>query len=438
MDRSALARATDNSEAPTPGYLYKDIARNAAISPVVSGEIATYLTRRLASKSNHNIKTKCLKVLAKVAQDPVTRGQFKRATSQNATAMAAIKEALNFRGPPDAIRGDEIYQRVRGAAKEALDAIYSDTPAPEPSGMMGGGPGMGAGVSSSYGSSPYASSAVPVAGAPRMEGIGNPQYQDPRLDSQGSIANMTLGQVVAATGQTLKAIYDDPLAKNVTAAPPAHRAGGSGSSSSSSSMQGYGGGGYGAPPGRNELASATNNQWTMASNRGPNAVAPPQNFNQDRDAAYFKARDSGSNAFQWAQGENAAVSNGGAGGVGGTWGSAATKPANSAHMSVAAQSRAQAHAPTSTYPTHSTGGVVSGAGGSAASDGSYEKNLIMELCPPGGMRAEPPQEKLEAFKRAVPSLDADLVCPALLDALEDGQPWIIKAKALCVIEACIK
>jgi hypothetical protein len=54
------------------------------------------------------------------------------------------------------------------------------------------------------------------------------------------------------------------------------------------------------------------------------------------------------------------------------------------------------------------------------------------------MRAEPPQEKLEAFKRAVPSLDADLVCPALLDALEDGQPWIIKAKALCVIEACIK
>jgi hypothetical protein len=237
MDRSALARATDNSEAPTPGYLYKDIARNAATSPVVSGEIATYLTRRLGSNSNHNVKTKCLKVLAKVAQDPMTRGQFKRAAAQNATAMSAIKEALNFRGPPDAVRGDEIYQRVRGAAKEALDAIYSDTPAPEPSGMMGGGPGMGAGVSSSYGSSPYASSGVPVTGAPRMEGIGNPQYQDPRLDSQGTgIANMTLGQVVAVTGQTLKAIYDDPLAKKATAPPPSH--GGSGSS-----MQGYGGGG---------------------------------------------------------------------------------------------------------------------------------------------------------------------------------------------------
>ena len=29
-NRSALARATDSSDAPTPGYLYLDIAKNAA------------------------------------------------------------------------------------------------------------------------------------------------------------------------------------------------------------------------------------------------------------------------------------------------------------------------------------------------------------------------------------------------------------------------
>ena len=61
----------------------------------------------------------------------------------------------------------------------------------------------------------------------------------------------------------------------------------------------------------------------------------------------------------------------------------------------------------------------------------------MELCPPGGMKAEPPPDKLASFARAVPSLDPDLVCPALLDCLEEGQPWIIRAKALCVMDVVI-
>jgi hypothetical protein len=81
--------------------------------------------------------------------------------------------------------------------------------------------------------------------------------------------------------------------------------------------------------------------------------------------------------------------------------------------------------------------ITSSAGVSAVLDGNYERNLIMELCPPGGMRAEPPHDKLQSFTQAISSLNPDLVCPALLDALEDGQPWIIRAKALCVIEVVI-
>jgi hypothetical protein len=74
----------------------------------------------------------------------------------------------------------------------------------------------------------------------------------------------------------------------------------------------------------------------------------------------------------------------------------------------------------------------------AVSDGSYETNLIMELCPPGGLKPVPPPEKLADFSRNLPSLNADLICPAVLDCLEEGQPWIIRAKALCVMEACIQ
>jgi hypothetical protein len=31
---------------------------------------------------------------------------------------------LEYKGPPDPLRGDEIYRRVRDAAKESLDAIF--------------------------------------------------------------------------------------------------------------------------------------------------------------------------------------------------------------------------------------------------------------------------------------------------------------------------
>ena len=129
----------------------------------------------------------------------------------------------------------------------------------------------------------------------------------------------------------------------------------------------------------------------MASNRGPNAYRPNM----------------------------APVSNTS---VGGSW---ATSNTNS----VASTAR--------DYSMSTGAPVVAGRGGSAVKDGSYEKQLVAELCPPGGMKAEPPEDKLRAFQEAIPSLDADFVCPALLDCLEDGQPWIIRAKALCVMEATL-
>ena len=169
-DRSLLARATEGTLAPTPGYIYLDIAKNVAASPMACQEVATYLSRRLQSKQNANIKYKCLKVIAKVAESPVTRGMFKRTMAQDSHSMACIKEALQFRGPPDPSRGDEPYQKVREAAKEALDAIYSDSPS-STSAHAGD-------YSSSYGAG--ASSSIPTSTG--MEGIGNPMFKDPRLD----------------------------------------------------------------------------------------------------------------------------------------------------------------------------------------------------------------------------------------------------------------
>jgi hypothetical protein len=167
----------------------------------------------------------------------------------------------------------------------------------------------------------------------------------------------------------------------------------------------------------------------MASNRGPGAVQPPGvGYNPDRDA-YQREKEGSS--FGWAEQPSSNSAPAGGGGFA-SWGKAAGG-------GVAAGSRdppSNQFRPQS-YSTSSTG-AFGGTGGTAISDGSYERNLIAELCPPGGMKAEPPQDKLEQFARSVPKLNADLVCPVLLDSLEDGTPWIVKAKALCVIDRTIR
>jgi hypothetical protein len=175
------------------------------------------------------------------------------------------------------------------------------------------------------------------------------------------------------------------------------------------------------PPGRSELMNQTNGEWSMASNRGPGATAPPPNY--ANDSAYYKSRDAG-NSYGWAQ------AGGASSGVGGSWASAGTPSAGG---------NPYAHQVTPSITVNSApGGVVSSGGGVAVSDGSYERQLVMELCPPGGMKPEPPPDKLVQFARVVSSLDPDLVCPVLLDCLEEGQPWIIRAKALWVMDTCIQ
>jgi hypothetical protein len=246
MDRQLLARATDSSEAPTPGYMYNDIAKNAASNPSVCSDVAKYLTGRLASKNNYNIKHKCLKVIAKTAASPYLRGQFKRCLSIDPQAMTAIKDALQFRGPPDPVRGDQPYERVRVAAKEALDAIYSDAP-PDQS-ASGPSGSFATSVSSSYGPSPhqqgfslqpYASSAPNAAGgggARRMDGIGNPMFKDPRLEPEGQ--NPAYANIVNEAKDTIIGMIKDPLARN-TGVASNH---GQGSGYSGSGSGGYGNG----------------------------------------------------------------------------------------------------------------------------------------------------------------------------------------------------
>lgn len=423
MDRQLLSRATDSSNAPTPGYMYIDIAKNAAGNPQTCADVAKYLTGRLASKNNPNVKFKCLKVITQTATSPYLRGQFKRCLSQDPQAMAAIKEATQFRGRPDPVRGDEPFEKVRRAAKDALDAVYSDTPAADPS--VGGGGSFASSVSNSYGNPASAGGyggGPPGGGPRRMEGIGNPMFKDPRLEPEQGIGSMSVNEIMSETKATIIGMINDPLARNMSVQINNNqgtmpRPGGT--------YSGPGGSFNSPPPGRSNLMNETNGQWTMASNRGPSAVAPPPNY--ANDAAYYKSRNAAGSgqSYSWA---HANSGNAISGGVGGSWGAASTSNPN-------------AHQATPSITVNTVPGMgagVSGGAGVGVSDGSYERQLVMELCPPGGMKPEPPPDKLAQFARVVASLNPDFICPVILDCLEDGQPWIIRAKALWVMEICIK
>ena len=258
MDRQLLNRATDGTDSPTPGYLYVDIAKNASSNPVACQEIATFLSRKLANKQSANIKWKCLKVIAKTATS-VPRGQFKRAVAQDQSAVAAIRQATNFRGPPDPVRGDEPYNRVRLAAKEALDIIYSDTPNTGEASPYGQGRsnamGGGGGMSNTYGAPPHQQQGGGGGyggaggggmhgggggGGNRMEGIGNPMFSDPRNDPQPE----GFGGIMKEVGESFVGMIKDPLARNSEV-----RVGNNvgGMPRPGGAYGGHGGGGYSGP-----------------------------------------------------------------------------------------------------------------------------------------------------------------------------------------------
>lgn len=234
--RALLARATESTDAPTPGYLYVDLAKSATGNPNACQDMASYLTNRLGSKNNPNVKFKCCKVIAKLC-DQVPRNYFRRCIAQDPNGITAIKEAMQFRGTPDPVRGDEPNERVRQAAKECLEAVYREAPMESQAATSYGGAGGGGyngsstSMSNQYGAPPH-SGGGGGGMQNKMQGIGNPRYQDPRLDPRYN-EPQGFGSVVKEASEVIVGMIKDPLARNI--APEAPRQGHSGN------LPGYGG-----------------------------------------------------------------------------------------------------------------------------------------------------------------------------------------------------
>lgn len=77
-------------------------------------------------------------------------------------------------------------------------------------------------------------------------------------------------------------------------------------------------------------------------------------------------------------------------------------------------------------------GTVFGRGGTAASDGEYERVLVASLCEPGGLKATPADDTLKAFLLTAVRLSPELIGASLIEQLNSDH-WQSRNKALVVI-----
>ncbi|CAH0490638.1 unnamed protein product [Peronospora farinosa] len=284
---------------------------------------------------------------------------------------------------------------------------------------------------------PYGGAAPPFHDQ-KLSGIGNPMYQDPRADEKGFFKG--LKEKVA-------------------------------SKYSKSDKPTFGGG----PPGSTNPPDG----WSFATNRGPTsgnyggALAPYNPEESYRPTGFAgggyrpgshqnDSRESASSQLR----EKSYDGDRKKGRVGGAW-TDADAPSSSASGSTGLTQHSGHDSRTQSFGGNTRGTnpyarnsdydyednkrrepsqgqrpfpqapVLTGQTSGAQSDGSYERNLVTALCAPGGMRAIPPKDKMDAFIKNAMTLDAEILGPILEDCLSDDQ-WTVVSKALATIDALLR
>ncbi|GMI49517.1 hypothetical protein ScalyP_jg401 [Parmales sp. scaly parma] len=387
IDRSKLQRATDSSETPTPGYLLVDITKMAATSQTHTSAVIVYLLTTRLPKTSHSTKHKTLKLLIYLCRSlpPGTALLVKRTVTSNPAFIKSLRDLQGYKGPPDVLRGDEWYRRVRESATEAVQAVYEASTdvshgsegqgsgmggpmGTQMQGIGGGGNMYGAAVSNhnnnnnnnnnnnhNHGDNNHNHSQLPPSqlhygsqSPGGMQGFGS--SPSPQNKTGGTIMERAR-EAASLAAKGVKSIVSDPLARGHGQQQQQH---------------------WGQPPGREEVARNTGGTWSMASNRGGGSVAAQQ-----------RQQPVSNGAFSWAQQQ---------------------------HQQQQQQSQHQPqHQPQ--HQQHVSAGV-------AISDGEYERTLIQTIVNPTGFKPHTvPPPDLTSFLGVVMNLNPDLVAPVLLDVI---------------------
>merc|ERR1719282_1020995 len=119
MDRSVLNKATSADDAPTPGYLYTEIAKSTFVDINACQQLADYLLKKL-ERDNPHVKAKSLRIIRHVCEQgqPNFRREIQRRSD-------VVKSCLQYRGEPDPLKGDALNKAVREEADATVKAVFS-------------------------------------------------------------------------------------------------------------------------------------------------------------------------------------------------------------------------------------------------------------------------------------------------------------------------
>jgi hypothetical protein len=402
---------------------------------VACKELQDFLAARLA-KPNHNVKYKVLVIIRHICRSG--RVEFKREMGRH---IDVIKGCLQFTGPPDPLRGESIYLRVREAAREAIDAIF-DSQMPETTSAVKASNrimGMGGGEAPPEKHAPERPSGYLDAMSKALSSASTAAYK--------AAASAYTGQSTQSQGKEATA-YGGYKGAEGSFAPPQ-----------------LGGSGIGiAPPGTmpSSYSTSSGNSTSFDPNKGAIQGFGNPNFKDPRTEKSMMERLSHTASAFISGGEpskttlNPNIRSDGVAqpspqtgqlpaylasnrelpkGMGspGTnvWGQPnQVKPYDG--NSDGTQPPSQGGPRVVPELPQSTGGL--GRAGVAVVDGQYESTIVSKLCDSGGMKAEPRADLLKPFLQKAQTLSSDTVGAGLLDALNNDS-WQSRVKALLVIAA---
>eukprot|EP01059_Diplonema_ambulator_P004588 TRINITY_DN14304_c0_g1_i1.p1 TRINITY_DN14304_c0_g1~~TRINITY_DN14304_c0_g1_i1.p1 ORF type:complete len:664 (+),score=178.29 TRINITY_DN14304_c0_g1_i1:116-2107(+) len=120
MKKLFKAAAFEKPE-PTAGFVYRDFAQFTFSDMASSKKLAEALLEKLETFKQPVQMTKTLKMIKHCAQHGHT--DFQKTMQKHSDNLRTY---ANYRGPRDPIHEDKLNQQVRDAAKEAMDAIFSE------------------------------------------------------------------------------------------------------------------------------------------------------------------------------------------------------------------------------------------------------------------------------------------------------------------------
>lgn len=120
MDKSLLKRALEDTEEPTPGYMFRDIAQWTFIDHNTQNKLIVYLMDKMKPTTSVHVLAKTLKVIKVLCE--TGHADFQKEMQRR---NDDLKQFASYRGKPDAKFGDKLNEKVRQTAREAIDAAFT-------------------------------------------------------------------------------------------------------------------------------------------------------------------------------------------------------------------------------------------------------------------------------------------------------------------------